>query len=60
MEEGTNGIIGKRVFLIYEDGHNHYAKKTGVCTFNSNYEIVLDDKILIPKSRIIRIEVRTC
>lgn len=57
MEERNNGIIGKNILIIFEDAENHYSKKIGICTNNSDIEITLDEKHIIPRSRIVRIEV---
>ena len=53
----TDGIIGKKLLVIFEDGSNHVSKKIGKCTFNSISEIILDGKDVILKSRIIRMEI---
>lgn len=47
---------GKRIKVIFNDGIST-AKKEGLCTRDNLTEIVLDDKQLIPKNRIIRAEV---
>jgi len=56
--EKNNGIIGKKILIIFEDGVNHISKKIGVCTNNSDVEVELDYRDIIPKSRVIRIEVQ--
>lgn len=58
MEDGKNGIIGKTILIVFEDGDKHYSKKIGKCTSNTDVEITLDDKHIIPKSRIIRMEIQ--
>lgn len=55
--ENNNGIIGKRILVIFEDGDKHFSKKIGKCTANSDVEIILDNKNIILKSRVIRMEV---
>ena len=52
-----NGIIGKRIKVIFEDGKDHVSRKQGVCTRDNDVEIGLSNKHLIPKIRIIRVEV---
>ena len=52
-----DGIIGKFIFIIFEDGTNHFSKKTGICTNNSDSEIILDNKTIIPKQRVVRMEI---
>lgn len=53
----VQGIIGKKVLIIFEDGSEHFSRKEGICTDNNDVEITLDNKHIIPKSRIIRTEV---
>jgi len=57
VEDNENGIIGKKILVIFEDAKDHYAKKVGICTSNSEIEISLNNKDFIPRNRIIRIEV---
>ena len=57
MEQRKDGIIGKKIKVIFEDGKDHVSSKFGICTSNSEYEIILDSKNIIPKSRVIRMEV---
>lgn len=57
MENGNNGIIGRDILVIFEDGEHHFSKKSGKCTGNDSIEISLDNRHIIPKSRVIRIEV---
>ncbi|KKM74520.1 hypothetical protein LCGC14_1399450 [marine sediment metagenome] len=52
-----DGIIGKKILVVFEDGKDHYSKKVGICTSNNSSEISIDNKHYIPKSRIIRSEV---
>lgn len=53
-----DGIIGKKIKVIFEDGKDHVSSKEGTCTYNSETEIILNSKDIIPKSRVIRMEVR--
>ena len=53
--EGNN-LEGKRIAVFYDD-LGRVSRKDGVCSSNSETEIVLDDKIIIQKNRIVRIEV---
>jgi hypothetical protein len=53
----ANGLIGKKVLIIFEDGTDHFSRKEGTCTEASDVEVVVDGKHFIPRSRIIRIEV---
>ena len=55
--QGENGYLNKKVAVFYDDGANHVSRKDGICTFNSSSEIVLDDRVIIPKNRVVRIEV---
>ena len=55
--ERKKGIIGKHILIIFEDAKDHYARKEGICTDNSNVEVTIDDKHIIPKNRVIRMEV---
>jgi len=50
-------IEGKTVKVFYEDGTQRVCRADGKCTSNNEENIVLDDKIIIPKKRIVRIEV---
>ena len=51
-----NFLIGRKVTIFYDDGQTG-SKKTGVPTdFDATF-LVLDSLVLIPKSRVFRIEV---
>jgi len=50
------GLEGKKLTIFYDD-MNHVSRKDGVCTANSDSEIELDYKIVIPKQRVIRMEI---
>lgn len=54
--EGTNGWIGKRISVFFDDGEK-VTRKIGLCTNYTSDEIELDNKDIIIKSRVIRIEV---
>lgn len=51
-----NGWVGKRISVYFDDG-TKVTRHDGLCTDNSSTEIELDNRELIPKSRIIRVEV---
>ena len=51
------GLEGKRIVVFYDDG-SAVSRKDGFCTANTDSEIILDNKLLIPKSRIVRVEVK--
>ncbi len=50
------GMEGKQIIIFYDDSQA-VSRKEGLCTFDSNTEIELDNSIIIQKRRIIRIEV---
>jgi len=52
-----NGWTGRKISVFFDDGVK-VTRHDGVCTANSDTEIELDDKELILKSRIIRVEVQ--
>jgi len=47
-------MINKKMKIIFYDGDNHYSQKEGIVTSVDDFCIVLDDKCVIPKKRIIR------
>jgi hypothetical protein len=51
-------LVGKEISIFYDDGAGHVSRKDGRCTSNSDTEIILEDKIILPKQRIVRVEVR--
>ena len=53
----NNGFIGKKITIFYDDGAG-VSRKDGTCSANSDDGIELDYKMIIPKSRIVRIEVQ--
>ena len=55
--DGKNNLLNKKISIFYEDGTGRVSRKDGFCTVNSEVEIELDSKVMIPKSRIIRVEV---
>ena len=58
MEQRKDGYLGKELLIIFEDGADgHVSKKSGICTTSNHLEIVLDNKHIIPRNRIIRAEV---
>lgn len=50
------GMDGRRVVVFYDDG-DKVSRREGLCSANTDTEILLDNRILIPKSRIVRVEV---
>jgi len=54
--EGQEGYLNKRIKVFYDD-LGHISRKDGLCTAVSEIEVVLDSKIAIPRTRIVRIEV---
>jgi len=49
-------LEGRKVVVFYDD-LGHVSRKDGVVTCVSEAEYVLDNRIIIPKRRIIRVEV---
>lgn len=54
MNDG--GLVGKYVKVFYDD-LGKVSCKEGKCTSNSETEIELRNELIIPKSRIVRIEI---
>jgi len=50
------GLEGKQVKIFYDD-LGKVSRKDGVLTSISDTDYVLDNKMIIPKSRVIRVEV---
>jgi len=50
-------LYGQRVTIFYDDG-NGVSRKDGIVTDVLDSEYILDSKIIIPKLRIVRIEIR--
>ena len=57
MEGKEKYYIGKYLTIFYDD-LGSVSRKDGICTHSSDSEIILDNKIIIQKSRVIRMEVR--
>jgi len=51
------GLKGKRIVVFYDDG-SAISRKDGFCTTNTDSEIIIDNRILIPKNRVVRVEVQ--
>lgn len=51
------GIEGKQVTIFYDDGGN-VSRKDGLLTSITSDSYILNNKILIPKQRVIRIELK--
>ena len=49
-------LVGKRIKIFYDDLGNVSCKE-GSCSSNSDIEIEIDNKIIIQKNRIVRLEV---
>ena len=56
--ESKNNLLNKRISVFYEDGTGRVSRKDGVCSINSDTEIELDNRVIIPKSRLVRVEVQ--
>lgn len=50
------GQEGRKLAVFYDDGEK-ISRKDGVCTKEDDVFFILDRKILIPKHRVIRVEV---
>lgn len=50
-------IDGKQLVVYYEDGTSRVSRKDGLCTSDNVLQITLDNKVIIPRNRIVRIEV---
>ena len=48
---------GKKITIFYDD-LGKVSRKDGLCTSNTDSEIELDHKLIIQKTRIVRIEVQ--
>lgn len=55
--EGVVGMEGTNVLIIFDDGISA-SKKEGKITKITAFSITLDDKHMIPKHRIIRVEIK--
>jgi len=51
------GLVGKRVTIFYDD-LGAVSRKDGVLTQMTDTDYTLDNKLIIPKARVIRIEVK--
>ena len=52
-----NNLLNKKLIIIFEDGDNHVSKKEGICTEDTELQIILDNKDIIPRSKIFRMEI---
>lgn len=50
------GLVGKQVKIFYDD-LGHVSRKDGILTAISNTDYTLDNFMIIPKARVIRLEV---
>jgi len=50
-------MIGKKILIIFEDGVNHVSNKKGICTASSELDVTIDGTHIIPRQRIIRMEI---
>lgn len=51
-----NSLVGKKLKIFYDD-LSSVSCKEGVCSDDSDISVELDHRIIIPRNRIIRIEV---
>ncbi|MFO7815151.1 MAG: hypothetical protein R6V14_05385 [Halanaerobiales bacterium] len=51
------GIVGKKVIIFYDD-LGKVSRKDGELTAISDSDYTLDNYMIIPKARVIRVEVR--
>ena len=51
------GLKGKRVSLFYDDLGN-VSRKDGILTSVNFSEYEIDNRLIIPKSRVIRLEIK--
>lgn len=56
-KEGNGNYIGKKVAVFFDD-LGRVSRKDGICTYSDTTEIILDNKMVLPKARIVRIEVK--
>jgi hypothetical protein len=52
-----DGLVGKKVTIFYDD-LGSVSRKDGTLTTLTELDYILDNKIVIPRSRVIRVEVR--
>ena len=52
-----DGIEGKKVTIFYDD-LGHVSRKDGVLTQVTETDYILDSRMIIPKHRVIRVEVK--
>lgn len=52
-----HSLEGRRVIIFYDDGGS-VSKKIGEITDSNEESFTLNDRIIIPKSRIVRIELQ--
>ena len=50
------GIEGKKVIIFYDD-LGRVSRKDGILTAVSGTDYILDNRMIIPKARVIRVEV---
>lgn len=56
VELKMDGLIGRKVIVFYND-FERVNRKDGICTDDNIEYITLDSKIVIPKLRVVRVEV---
>jgi len=49
--------INKKIKVIFYDGVNHVSTKFGVCTHSDELDLILDNKDIIPRNKLIRAEI---
>lgn len=57
--EGKEKYVGKRVTVFYNDFGRGVSRKDGICTGYTDSEIELDNRIVLPKSNVVRMEVQS-
>ncbi len=56
LERKETKILGNQIKVYYNDG-NKISRKDGRCTQIDDYKVELNESLLIPFGRIIRIEI---
>jgi len=51
-------MIGRKVAIFYNDLANHVTRAEGILTEISETGYVLDNKTLIPKDKVVRVELQ--
>lgn len=51
------GLEGKKAIIFYDD-LGKVSRKDGILTAISETDYILDDRMIIPKNRVIRVEIQ--